>query len=529
MATTEISEQQLLIGGQWRSAGSGATFDAVNPFTGEAASTASAASRDDARAAVEAAHAAFESWSTTGPGERRAVLSRAAELIVERQEEIAATVIEETGGTFGWGMFNCMLASGMLREAAAQTYGTLGEVIPSDIPGKLAMAVRAPAGVVVGIAPWNAPVILGTRAVATPLAFGNTVVLKASELCPRTHAHIAAAIADAGVPAGVINFLTNAPADAAAVVEELIAHPHTRRINFTGSTRVGRIIAEIAGRHLKRVLLELGGKAPLIVLADADLERAAAATSFGAFFHQGQICMSTERIVVDRAVAEPFADLLAARASALTVGDPRDPATQIGPMINAAAVTRVGELVEDARAHGATVMSGGAADGPLFPPTVLYGVEPGMRVYGEESFGPLASIVVVDGADEAVRGRQRHRVRPLGGDLQRERPGRARARAADPERHLPHQRHDRPGRAADALRRRQGERLGPLRRTRGAATSSPSCAGSRSRRASATTRFRCSRPPSAPLRSYAARAGRGRASSPRARSERCEEAVPRGA
>ena len=226
----------------------------------------------------------------------------------------------------------------MLREAAAQTYGTLGEVIPSDIPGKLAMAVRAPAGVVVGIAPWNAPVILSTRAVATPLAFGNTVVLKASELCPRTHAHVAAAIADAGVPAGVINFLTNAPADAAGVVEELIAHPHTRRVNFTGSTRVGRIIAETAGRHLKRVLLELGGKAPLIVLADADLERAAAATSFGAFFHQGQICMSTERIVVDRSVAEPFAELLAARASALTVGDPRDPDTQIGPLINEAAL-----------------------------------------------------------------------------------------------------------------------------------------------------------------------------------------------
>ena len=195
MATTEISEQQLLIGGEWRSAGSGATFDVLNPFTGEAATTASAAGREDARAAVEAANAAFPAWSTTGPGERRALLSRAAELIVERQHEIAETVIEETGGTFGWGMFNVVLASGMLREAAARTAGTLGEVIPSDIPGKLAMAVRAPAGVVVGIAPWNAPVILGTRAVATPLAFGNTVVLKASELCPRTHAHIAAAIA----------------------------------------------------------------------------------------------------------------------------------------------------------------------------------------------------------------------------------------------------------------------------------------------------------------------------------------------
>jgi benzaldehyde dehydrogenase (NAD) len=254
----------------------------------------------------------------------------------------------------------------------------------------------------VGIAPWNAPVILSTRAVATPLAFGNTVVLKASELCPRTHAHVAQAIADAGVPPGVINFLTNAPEDAAGIVEELIAHPHTRRINFTGSTRVGRIIAELAGRHLKRVLLELGGKAPLIVLADANLERAAAATSFGAFFHQGQICMSTERVVVERSVADRFAELLAARASALSVGDPRAAETQIGPLINEAALERVSGLVADARERGATVLSGGEADGACFPPTVLLGVNRGMRVYGEESFGPLASIVVVDGVEEAI-------------------------------------------------------------------------------------------------------------------------------
>ena len=402
MATTEMAEQQLLINGEWRAAETGESFARLNPYTGQPASTASAAGRPEARAAVDAAHAAFAAWSLSGPGERRAILSRASELITERQNEIAQTMIEETGATFGWGMFNCMLAAGMLREAAAQTYGMIGEVIPSDVPGKLAMAVRAPAGVVVGIAPWNAPVILSARAIAMPLAFGNTVVLKASELCPRTHAHVAAAIADAGAPPGVINFLTNRPQDAAEVVEELIVHPNTRRVNFTGSTRVGRIIAEIAGRHLKRSLLELGGKAPLIVLADADLERAAAATSFGAFFHQGQICMSTERVIVERSVAEPFAALLAARASALRVGDPREPETQIGPLVNDAALERVGALVADARERGAQVLAGGAADGPCYPPTVLFGVTPEMRVYSEESFGPLASIIPVDGVEQAV-------------------------------------------------------------------------------------------------------------------------------
>ena len=175
----------------------------------------------------------------------------------------------------------------------------VGEVIPSDVPGKLAMGVRQPAGVVAAIAPWNAPVILATRAVAAPLAYANTVVLKASEICPRTHAAVVRALKDAGLPDGAINLLTNDPADAEEVVDELIAHPAVRRINFTGSTRVGRMIAEKAGRHLKRVLLELGGKAPMVVLRDAELDRAAAAASFGAFFHQGQICMSTERIVVD--------------------------------------------------------------------------------------------------------------------------------------------------------------------------------------------------------------------------------------
>jgi vanillin dehydrogenase len=403
MATVDVDVQELLIGGRWVGAGSGRTFDKANPFTGEPAGSAAAASREDARAAVDAARDAFPAWAAAPPAQRRELLGAAAALLQERQEQIAAVMTEETGGTFGWGMFNCMLAAGMLREAAAQAYWVTGETIPSDVPGKLAMAVRQPAGVVVGIAPWNAPVILGTRAVATPLAYGNTVVLKASEECPRTHAAIAGVLQDAGLPDGVVNFITNAPQDAGDVVDELIAHPATRRINFTGSTRVGRLIAENAGRHVKRVLLELGGKAPMLVLADADIERAVAAAHFGAFMHQGQICMSTERIVVDRSVADDFAARLAERARGLKIGDPRDPETTVGPLINAAAVTRVTELVDDARAQGAQVLVGGAAQGPCFEPTVLHGVTPQMRVYGEESFGPLASIVTVDGVEEAVR------------------------------------------------------------------------------------------------------------------------------
>lgn len=395
--------QQLLIGGSWVDAISGRTWDSAGPLADVASTPVAAAGREDARRAVEAAQAAFGEWAAGPPARRRALLLRAADLMDERAEAFAGLMTEETGATLGWGMFNVHVAAGMLREGAAQAYGLIGDVIPSDVPGMLAMGVRQPAGVVVGIAPWNAPVILGTRAVALPLAYGNTVVLKASEESPRTHAAIARVLADAGLPDGAVNLLTNDPADAADVVDELIAHPHVRRINFTGSTRVGRIIGEKAGRHLKRALLELGGKAPQVVLADADLDAAAAAASFGAFMHQGQICMSTERIVVERGASEGFAERLAERARALVVGDPREPETQIGPLVNPAAVQRMSELVQDATAHGAQILAGGEADPPHYAPTVLHGVTPEMRIYGEESFGPVVSIVPVDGVDEAVR------------------------------------------------------------------------------------------------------------------------------
>jgi acyl-CoA reductase-like NAD-dependent aldehyde dehydrogenase len=357
-----------------------------------------------ARAVVEAAERAFRGWCATPPAERGRLLQRASELLMERQAQVAELVTEETGGTLWWGMFNVKLGAEMLAYYAGQTdISAHDRDIPSHIPGKRALAVRQPVGVVVGIAPWNAPVILGVRAVAAPLAYGNTVVLKASEQCPRTHTAIVDALDDAGLPAGAIGLISNEPKDAAEIVEELIAHPAVRRISFTGSTRVGRIVAEKAGRHLKRVVLELGGKAPLIILADADLERAVAAATFGAFMHQGQICLSTERIIVDRKVAEEFTQKLRERASSLTVGDPRAPDTQIGPLVSEDALTRVSELVRDAVVKGAKVLCGGNAQGRCLQPTVLAEVTPEMRIYSEESFGPLVAIIPVEDADEAVR------------------------------------------------------------------------------------------------------------------------------
>jgi acyl-CoA reductase-like NAD-dependent aldehyde dehydrogenase len=406
MATTEVAQQQHLIGGSWQPSASGETFERIDPFTGDVATVAAAAGREDARAAVDAAARAFPEWSKTAPEERSRLLEAAADLLDERAPQIAATVTEECGGTFGWGMFNCMLAAGMLRSAAGLTgaVAAAAEEIDSGVPGLKARAVRRPAGVVVGMAPWNAPVILATRAVAAPLAFGNTVVLKASEKCPRVHAAVAGVLHDAGLPAGAINLVSHRAEDAPDVVDELIAHPAVRRVNFTGSTRVGRIVALKCAEHLKPSVLELGGKAPMVVLSDADLGEAAAAASFGAFMNSGQICMSTERIVADAPVAEDLAARLAERAQALTTGDPREEGTMVGPLVDDASRAHVLELIEDARAKGAQVVTGGEdRGGNVVTPAVITGVTPDMRIYSEESFGPVVTIVAAEGPDEAVR------------------------------------------------------------------------------------------------------------------------------
>ncbi|TGT74320.1 aldehyde dehydrogenase [bacterium M00.F.Ca.ET.159.01.1.1] len=392
----------LLIDGDERAATGKASYERLDPFTGKLATRAAAASIADANTAVDAAAAAFDAWSKTGPGERRALLLKAADVMTSKVGEFTKLMMEETGATGPWAGFNVMLASNMLREAAAMTTQISGEVIPSDKPGTLAMAIRQPAGVCLGIAPWNAPVILGTRALAMPLACGNTVVLKASEMCPGTHRLIGQVLVEAGLPKGAVNVVTNDPKDAAAIVEALIAHPAVKRVNFTGSTKVGRIIAELSGRHLKPALLELGGKAPLVVLDDADVDAAVNAAVFGAFMHQGQICMSTERLIVDEKIADEFVSKLAARASKLPAGDPRGHVV-LGSLISSQAADKMEELIADATAKGAKLAAGGKRTGTVVEATLLDHVTPAMRVYAEESFGPVKPVIRVKGEDEAVR------------------------------------------------------------------------------------------------------------------------------
>jgi vanillin dehydrogenase len=394
----------LLIAGRDVPASRSATFNRLNPLSGDVATRAAAASADDARAAADAAAAAYPGWSSIGPSERRARLNKAADLLESRAAQFASILTTETGATGGWGHFNVHLAANMLREAAAITTQISGEVVPSDVPGSLAMAFRQPVGVVLGIAPWNAPIILGVRAIALPLACGNTVILKASEVCPATHRLIGAVMNEAGLGAGVVNVVTHDPKDAEAIADALIAHPAVKRINFTGSTRVGRIIAMLGARHLKPVLLELGGKAPLIVLDDADLDAAVDATVFGAFANSGQICMSTERVIVDEKVADEFSAKLAKRVAALPVGDPRKGDFVLGSVVGKPTVERVQQLVRDAVAKGAKVLCGDESpDGTIMKGIVVDKVTPAMSLFREESFGPQVSITRVRSADEAVK------------------------------------------------------------------------------------------------------------------------------
>lgn len=395
-------EAKLLVNGADAPAESGATFELISPVTGQVVTRGAAASTADATHAANVAAAAFPDWSASSAEQRQACLNRAAELIEERAAAFHESMVAETGATDEWCRFNSRLAAATLRQAAAVTTRITDEIIPSSEPGTTAFALRQPAGVCLGIAPWNAPVILGVRAIATALACANTVLLKASELCPRTHRLIGEVMHDAGFPPGVVNVVSNAPADAHAVVEALISHPAVRRVNFTGSTRVGRKVAEMAARHLKRCLLELSGKAPLVVLDDADLDEAVRAAAYGAFMNEGQICMSTERIIVLEEVADLFVEKFAARARTLTAGDPRDTRHSLGILVGGESTRRINALLDDALAKGAALVAGGQARGIFMDATVLDHVTPAMHIYREECFGPVATVLRVGSDDEAV-------------------------------------------------------------------------------------------------------------------------------
>jgi acyl-CoA reductase-like NAD-dependent aldehyde dehydrogenase len=397
-----VDKYKMYIGGEWVDAKGGQTFDDYNPATGELWAQIASGDRADAKAAIDAAHNARTAWADTPHPQRAAYLLKAADVLEQRQQEFAGNLVDETGSWFGKAMFETGYSAGLIRAAAAAVYQVAGEILPSDY-GKINLLVRQPLGVVVVISPWNFPLLLSLRAVVFAMAVGNTVVLKPSSESPVSGGlMIAQFFEEAGLPPGVLNVVTCPGEIVEEVGDELVVNPKVRGISFTGSSATGRHLAEKAGRHLKKIALELGGKDPLIILADADMDRAVNAAVFGRFMHQGQICMSVERIIVEEPIAEEFTKRFVAKTKTLKVGNPREPANIIGPIINQKQLEKVHDHVADALEKGATLLCGGEYEGLFYQPTVLTDVTPEMKVYREETFGPVAPVITVKDVEEAI-------------------------------------------------------------------------------------------------------------------------------
>lgn len=395
---------KMYIGGEWVDSTSGKVFNEYSPATGKIFAKVPFGEKADAKRAIDAANTAWPDWAHMPPTQRGMYLLKTAEILEKMQKDLADSLAEETGSISVKAMVDIMDSVSYLRDAAFQVHNPTGEILSSDMPGRFVMVKRHPVGVVGVIPPWNFPVVLAIRAIAPALSYGNTVVLKpSSESAVSGGIMLAEAFAEAGLPKGVFNVVTNAPGYSKDIGDEFVSNPKVRRISFTGSTEVGKHLAEKAGKYLKRIVLELGGSDPLIILGDTDIDYAVSAATFGRFFNQGQICMSVKRIIVEAPIADEFIKRFASKVKGLKVGNPREPDTVIGPVINQNQLDKLKTQVEDAVAKGAKLLCGGKYEGLYCYPTVLTDIKSNMKVYSEEVFGPVAPVIVVKDADEAVR------------------------------------------------------------------------------------------------------------------------------
>jgi len=387
------------IGGAGVPSESGQYLDDLNPEDDSVFAQLAAGTKRDIDKAVDAAQQAFQTYSRSLAVEREAILSKTAALLEQNRQEFVDILIDEVGSPIGKAQFEVQYAIGCLRAAAGVTRQVRGQTIPSDIPGRLSLSVRQPLGVVGSITPFNVPLLKHTKLSSTPLATGNTVVLLASEFASVTALRLAELYKEAGLPDGVFNVITGLGAD---IGDRLTTHPLVRAVMFTGSARVGKHIAELCGKHMKRVVLELGGKNPLVILKDANIDAAVEAAAFGTFFYQGQACMASSRIYVERPVLAEFVEKFKAKAESLGMGDLRDPETWLGPIISERQRDRVRTHIEDAKSKGATVIAGGDWSENRCQPTILMDVQEDMVVCREETFGPVTSVYAVDSAQEAL-------------------------------------------------------------------------------------------------------------------------------
>jgi acyl-CoA reductase-like NAD-dependent aldehyde dehydrogenase len=394
-----VREYSLYINGEWAVAADGAVADDFNPATGALYARVAQAGRADALRAVESAYAARAAWARVVVSDRAEILLRAADILARKVDEIREVLIEESGSTFGKSMFEVFYCIDLLRSAAGDARHIFGETLPHSMPGQIGMTLRQPLGVIAGIAPFNAPFLLAMKKVVLALAAGNCFVLKPSDETPVSGLKIAEIFHAAKLPPGVLNVVIG-PAN--TVGEVLLTDPRVRMITFTGSTKVGKLIAVEAAKSLKKCTLELGGKNPLLVLRDADVDYAVRAGCFGIFFHQGQVCMANSRIIVEAPLYEEFCEKFAARAKTYKVGDPHDPNTVVGPLIRRSQCGFIDGQIQEAVAKGAKLLTGGTHSDSYYQPTVIAGVTAEMRIYSEESFGPITSIIKAKDAEEAL-------------------------------------------------------------------------------------------------------------------------------
>ncbi len=399
-----MKEYRMYINGEWVTASDGTMFDDVNPYTGEIFARLANAGRNDTRLAINAAAEAFPAWAAMEPAKKRILFLKAADILEKRKDEIIPMLAEETGAALPFGIFQSLISPEFLREAASQVHRVTGKIIPAEIPDCFSMVLRQPVGVVGAISPWNAPLVLSLRAICFPIAYGNTTVLKPSSESPVTGGVLIAQIfEETGFPKGVLNVVMNGPGRSGEVGDELVTDKRVRRITFTGSTDVGREMAGKCGKQLKKITLELGGNDPVIILNDADIDYAVNATTFGRFMHQGQVCMNSKRIIVEKSIAPEFTDKFVKKVSALKVGNPKNADTIIGPLINSRQLDRLKAQVEKAVREGVKVLCGGKHEGNCYYPTVLSGVTEKMQIFQEETFGPVASVITAEDWEDAVR------------------------------------------------------------------------------------------------------------------------------
>jgi vanillin dehydrogenase len=396
-----VSNFKMFINGEWISKTD--SFSDFNPSTGDIWAKIPEGTRNDAKTAVDAASQAQGQWAATPHQERAGYLLKIADILERRQQDFARALIDEGGSWVGKAMFESGYVPGIFRAAAGSVYQMTGEILPSEL-GKFSMAVRNPLGVVSVISPWNFPLLLSARGLAVALAVGNTVVLKPSEETPVSGGLlIAEMFAEAEIPKGVFNVVTCSRKNVEEVGDEMVVNPGVKGISFTGSTQVGRELASKAGMMLKKACVELGGKDSLIILDDADMERAINAACFGTFMHQGQVCMSVEKIIVDKSIANEFIERFTTKVKTLNAGNPHEMPNVIGPIINQKQLDKIDEQVKDAVEKGAEILTGGTHEGLFYQPTVLVNVTSEMKIYHEETFGPVAPIIVVEDVEEAVK------------------------------------------------------------------------------------------------------------------------------